>query len=91
MLQVEDFWKLINNLKPPSMLEGSANYHFFKEGVQPLWEDPANKHGGKWVLTVKDNVMVLNRIWIEVVSGGMGYVVVHVRASDWYSEGSIPG
>ena len=79
MLQVEDFWKLLNNLKPPSMLEGSANYHFFKEGVHPLWEDPANKHGGKWVLTVKDKPMVLDRAWIEVVSERTLVLYIHVR------------
>ena len=67
--QVEHFWRVFNNIKPPSMLEIGTNYHFFRKGIQPLWEDPANKKGGKWVLSVKDFVSphVLDRAWLEVV------------------------
>ncbi len=43
-LQVEEFWSIINNLLPPSQLVKNANYHFFKDGIQPLWEDKANKN-----------------------------------------------
>lgn len=45
---VEDFWKLFNNLVPPSRLPIGSNYHMFKSGIQPEWEDAANKEGGKW-------------------------------------------
>jgi Eukaryotic initiation factor 4E len=31
-------------------LNVSANYHFFKEGIQPMWEDPSNAAGGKWTI-----------------------------------------
>lgn len=66
---VEEFWRLFNNIKRPSTLDVGTNYHFFKEGVQPLWEDPANKKGGKWVLSIKDfvNPLVLDRSWLEVL------------------------
>ena len=53
---------------PPSGLDKCANYHFFKEGIFPLWEDEANKQGGKWVLTIKDDPRSLDQAWMEVVS-----------------------
>jgi len=47
---VEDFWCLFNNLLPPSKLVRGSNYHLFKEGINPEWEDPINKVGGKWIV-----------------------------------------
>lgn len=49
---IEDFWRMFNNLLPASRLPVGANYHVFREGVVPMWEDPANKEGGKFVLTI---------------------------------------
>jgi translation initiation factor 4E len=49
---VADFWAIYNNLKPASKLPLNSNYHVFREGVQPMWEDTANKKGGKFVLTI---------------------------------------
>jgi len=48
---VEDFWSLVNALKAPSQLTIGSNYHLFKEGIQPEWEDPQNRKGGKWTVT----------------------------------------
>jgi translation initiation factor 4E len=49
---IESFWRIFNNLKPASQLDTNSNYHVFREGVVPMWEDPANKEGGKFVLTM---------------------------------------
>jgi translation initiation factor 4E len=49
---VADFWRIYNNLKPASQLSGSSNYHVFRKGIFPMWEDPSNKKGGKFVLTM---------------------------------------
>lgn len=49
---VQDFWSVFNNVKPASQLALSSNYHVFRDGVQPMWEDPENKRGGKFVLTI---------------------------------------
>ncbi|ETV75701.1 hypothetical protein H257_10085 [Aphanomyces astaci] len=48
---VEDFWGMFNNILPPTKLLVGSNYHLFKEGIRPMWEDPINAKGGKWVLT----------------------------------------
>lgn len=49
---IESFWRIFNSLKPSSQLATNSNYHVFKEGVIPMWEDPQNKDGGKFVLTI---------------------------------------
>lgn len=60
---VETFCRYFNWLKPPSKLERNSNYHLFKSGIKPMWEDPANAEGGKWVLTMKNNPQLLDRCW----------------------------
>ena len=60
---VETFCRYFNWLKPPSKLERNSNYHLFKSGIKPMWEDPANANGGKWVLTMKNNPQLLDRCW----------------------------
>ncbi|KAI1367585.1 translation initiation factor eIF4e [Xylaria arbuscula] len=53
---VEDFWLAYSHLKRPSSLPTVSDYHFFKDGVRPIWEDEENKHGGKWILRLKKGV-----------------------------------
>ncbi|GLB39031.1 putative initiation factor [Lyophyllum shimeji] len=60
---VESFCRYFNWLKPPSKLERNSNYHLFKSGIKPMWEDEANANGGKWVLTMKNNPALLDRCW----------------------------
>jgi translation initiation factor 4E len=60
---VESYCRYFNWLKPPSKLERNSNYHLFKSGIKPMWEDEANARGGKWVLTMKNNALLLDRCW----------------------------
>lgn len=60
---VESFCRYFNWLKPPSKIERNSNYHLFKSGIKPMWEDEANANGGKWVLTMKNNPQLLDRCW----------------------------
>jgi hypothetical protein len=46
---VEGFWKMLNNIHPPSKL-ASADYSLFREGIAPAWEDPHCQGGGRWVV-----------------------------------------
>lgn len=47
---VEDFFAMIHFMKPVHAMRTFAQFHFFQEGVKPMWEDSANKNGGKlWV------------------------------------------
>lgn len=49
---VEKFWEIFNNVKPASQLATNGNYHIFREGIEPMWEDKGNVKGGKFVLTI---------------------------------------
>lgn len=49
----EEYWQVFNNIKPASQLPIGSNYHIFMEGVEPMWEDPGNSRGGKFVLTMQ--------------------------------------
>ncbi|GMH74953.1 hypothetical protein TrVE_jg1554 [Triparma verrucosa] len=49
---VEDFWSVYNNVKPAGSMGCNSNYHLFKEGIMPMWEDKSNKEGGKWIITI---------------------------------------
>ena len=58
---VESYCWYFNWLKPPSKLEHNSNYHLFKSGIKPMWEDEANANGGKRVLTMKNNLALLDQ------------------------------
>lgn len=51
---LESFFDTFATLHRPSRLEKNANYHLFKQGIKPMWEDPANAQGGRWVITLRD-------------------------------------
>ncbi|EJP65832.1 eukaryotic initiation factor 4E [Beauveria bassiana ARSEF 2860] len=70
---VEEFWGVYNNVAPVSELALKSDYHLFKAGVRPEWEDPQNKHGGKWSYQYKDKRNVdVDRLWLQVVMAAIG-------------------
>ena len=46
---IEDFWSVYHYIDGPAKLRSGCDYHLFKEGITPMWEDPANKEGGRWL------------------------------------------
>lgn len=48
---VEDFWSLYNNIRHPSNLGVGADFHCFKNKIEPKWEDPICANGGKWTVS----------------------------------------
>lgn len=57
-----------NNIVKVSELSQGGNFHFFKEGVKPMWEDPANKEGGKWlIMTATAKKKELDSMWLNTV------------------------
>jgi len=70
---VEDFWRIFNNIRPASKLAHGANYHLFKDGVEPKWEDDENKKGGKWLVTCKaSSKEMLDKWWLWLVLACIG-------------------
>ncbi|KAJ4461412.1 putative Eukaryotic initiation factor 4E [Paratrimastix pyriformis] len=49
---VESFWCMFNNLEKPTALPVGTNFHLFKDGIQPAWEDPANQGSGRIYLAL---------------------------------------
>jgi translation initiation factor 4E len=47
---VEDFWSVFNHIERVSKLQSGFDFSFFKKGIKPMWEDDANRRGGKWVV-----------------------------------------
>ncbi|CRK34944.1 hypothetical protein BN1708_006579 [Verticillium longisporum] len=58
---VGEFVVGFRHLKHPSELPVGWEYHFFKRGIRPIWEDEINRSGGKWVLRLKKGIA--DRYW----------------------------
>ncbi|KAL0077808.1 translation initiation factor eIF 4e-like domain-containing protein [Phycomyces blakesleeanus] len=71
---VEDFWGVYNNVAKVNHLEISSNYHFFKKGVRPEWEDPANSKGGKFSIQLPRNRTGegVNEYWLQMLLAVIG-------------------
>ncbi|OZJ05458.1 hypothetical protein BZG36_01644 [Bifiguratus adelaidae] len=71
---VEEFWGVYNNVVKVSDLAISSNYHLFKKGVRPEWEDPENTNGGKWVIQFPRGKTgeEINNIWLYTVLACIG-------------------
>ena len=61
---VTEFWEVFQHLKKPSQCPIGTDYHIFKKGIIPMWEDDNNKNGGK--LSVLLTWKFANVIWEEV-------------------------
>ncbi|KAK7303046.1 hypothetical protein RJT34_13945 [Clitoria ternatea] len=48
---VEEFWSIYNNILHPSKLAVGADFHCFKNKIEPKWEDPICANGGKWTMS----------------------------------------
>ncbi|OWZ07907.1 Eukaryotic initiation factor 4E [Phytophthora megakarya] len=70
---VEDFWCLYNNILAPTKLSIGSNYHLFKDGIRPMWEDPINAKGGKWIFTnPRSRKARLDECWLYVMLSLIG-------------------
>jgi translation initiation factor 4E len=67
---VESFWTIYSHLKRPSGLPTVSDYHVFKDGIRPVWEDEANKKGGKWIVRLKKGVA--DRYWEDLLLAIIG-------------------
>ncbi|KAE8135527.1 translation initiation factor eIF 4e-like domain-containing protein [Aspergillus pseudotamarii] len=70
IFSVESFWSIYSHLKRPSLLPTVSDYHIFKKGIRPVWEDDANKKGGKWVVRLKKGVA--DRYWEDLLLAMVG-------------------
>lgn len=79
---LESFFDTFATLRRPSRQEKNSNYHLFKNGVKPMWEDPVNAAGGRWIITLRDrgrtagsrliHEALLDRSWMWLVLALIG-------------------
>jgi translation initiation factor 4E len=62
---MSEFWSVFQHLKKPNECSVGTDYHVFKQGIVPMWEDSNNKNGGK--LSVLLTWKFANVIWEETV------------------------
>lgn len=67
---VEGFWVCYCHFARVSSMPNPTNLHLFKEGIRPLWEDPGNRNGGKWIIRL--NKAVSGRFWEDLVLALVG-------------------
>ncbi|OQO15332.1 hypothetical protein B0A48_00715 [Cryoendolithus antarcticus] len=70
MRSAQNFWSVYDQMKRPSTLPTVSDYHFFKEGIRPVWEDEENKKGGKWIMRLKKGVA--DRYWEDLLLALIG-------------------
>ncbi|KAF9160601.1 hypothetical protein DFQ26_005364 [Actinomortierella ambigua] len=70
---VESFARYFNWIPKPHKMDNSTNYHLFKDGIKPMWEDPANAKGGRWIVTLlSKNPELLDKYWLELAYALVG-------------------
>jgi len=68
---IESFWSIFCHLSPPSSLAPTTDYLLFHSGVRrPVWEDPLNISGGKWIIRFRKGIA--DRIWEDIVLAIIG-------------------
>lgn len=57
-----------------------------QDGIKPMWEDPRNKWGGRWLvnLSKQRRHIELDHLWLETVSRGLGGEGPHRKGQSWY-------
>lgn len=75
MVKVEDFWRMYNNLYTVTEIIPNTDYLMFRKGIRPEWEDPWNKKGGKWVVTLpieEDMEEEAEQAWMQLLMHMIG-------------------
>uniref|UniRef100_A0AAQ4P6R7 Eukaryotic translation initiation factor 4E family member 2 related sequence 1 n=1 Tax=Gasterosteus aculeatus aculeatus TaxID=481459 RepID=A0AAQ4P6R7_GASAC len=69
-VQVEQFWRFYSHLVRPGDLSGHSDFHLFKEGIKPMWEDDYNRSGGKWIIRLRKGLA--SRFWENIILAMLG-------------------
>nr|XP_004226229.1 eukaryotic translation initiation factor 4E type 2 [Ciona intestinalis] len=67
---VEQFWRIYSHMIRANDLTGHSDVHVFKGGIKPLWEDKANRLGGKWIVRLRKGLVA--RCWENLILAMLG-------------------
>eukprot|EP00697_Spironema_sp_BW2_P009925 gnl/Spiro4/24960_TR12410_c0_g1_i1.p1 gnl/Spiro4/24960_TR12410_c0_g1~~gnl/Spiro4/24960_TR12410_c0_g1_i1.p1 ORF type:complete len:494 (+),score=153.26 gnl/Spiro4/24960_TR12410_c0_g1_i1:161-1483(+) len=62
---IQDFWNQYQHAITKMTNADRSNLRLFKQGIHPVWEDPANCKGGKWVIPC--NKLISFKVWFDMV------------------------
>jgi translation initiation factor 4E len=85
---IRSFWSCWNEVQEQCSLsenDGAANYHMFKDNIKPVWEDPKNAKGGKWVVVLPHSATEEEtvRLWMSLA--------LTLLLGEWGVESEING
>jgi len=66
----EQFWNIYSHLVRPGELSSHSDLHVFKDGIKPMWEDEANRYGGKWIVRLRKGLS--QRCWENLLMAMLG-------------------
>ncbi|KAJ1962341.1 hypothetical protein GGI12_002705 [Dipsacomyces acuminosporus] len=69
---VETFWAVYSHLQRPYQVSTITDYHMFRANVRPVWEDPENMNGGKWMIRLRKGLA--SRLWEKLAMAVVGDV-----------------
>lgn len=71
---VAGFFGIYDHLVKPDSVPaaGHVDYHLFREGITPVWEDAKNKNGGKWIIRLRRNDGLASLYWEELLLAIIG-------------------
>lgn len=75
---VEEFWGIYNSIPVANQLPMKSDYHLFKEGIKPEWEDEQNAKGGRWQFSFNNKreiAQVINDLWLRGLLAVIGETI----------------
>lgn len=88
MSTVEQMWAALKYVPSPSdfFSDGNQRHDFinrsiealsiFRDGIEPMWEDPANASGGEWNLRTSMHLNILDVMWEETILALLGETMI---------------
>eukprot|EP00270_Netrium_digitus_P015525 TRINITY_DN5453_c0_g2_i1.p1 TRINITY_DN5453_c0_g2~~TRINITY_DN5453_c0_g2_i1.p1 ORF type:complete len:229 (-),score=65.04 TRINITY_DN5453_c0_g2_i1:305-991(-) len=67
---VEGFWRSYCHLTRPDALPRPTDIHLFRTGIRPLWEDAANRTGGKLIIRLRKGLAA--HLWENLLLAFVG-------------------
>ncbi|KAG5182224.1 putative eukaryotic initiation factor 4E [Tribonema minus] len=64
---VEHFWRIYNHLQRPDQVPIGTDYHLFKDGIKPAWEDSHNARGGLWMMRLKKGLASRQELLLAMI------------------------
>ena len=61
-------------MKPHSLTSEThvTDYHLFREGISPTWEDAKNRNGGKWIVRLRKVEGLASLYWEDLIMALVG-------------------